>query len=725
MSHVSMVVHQKRNRTAVASVSVVRRPAFRCAASCLVTRQRAIFVTFTLAASLLTSSLSAQDARLNVDLAGSSPRVRPNAPVQLVLKVYWNGTSIVEGRFEARYFAGGYDMRSETLSQEMVLTPGEQTIRMTLPSSGSTMGAGQDEVALKFITSKEVFDLKRYPVSAATAIRKSTICVIGPTDRQPTTEAELTITDTVRIGNVLADSLPRNAIPTAYSRWDNIDVPEQSLQFCCFDLVLLRPEGLVDLRQKQLTALQSWVRAGGSLAVLLPSQLEANQVTFLNELLSEAVESPFVLDTQGKLVKDTSSSKDGIWQSHAELGRVVVFDLQTVGKNLEGTWPDIRRAAGFLWKLRRRAERNLNRSRLTQQQLNQIQSQNRRGNASRDLSWQPLQSSGHFVGTLMPDDVRVVPLGLIGIILFGYLILIGPVDYFVLGHFKRRRWTWITFPLTTLLVAWFCVWMSDWFLSSESMGKTLLVRDLGADGTVLRESEFELKFLSRRKEIESEVENAIFTQLNTDRLMAMRGNLPGQHLASQRSQFEGRMPGNYRVRQVIPQWTPVVNRWFRIAPEQQKVEGFDFSDKQILDTSYRARLREQILARWPEATALLLHSGAMRNRTRDYGAERITGTGNLFSELSEYGFDEFSRMNRNWRRGNRIVPRFEVEICHRPQSSFFTQVSQISPHGGDNFEDMAIYDVEDPDQAVLLIFLVEDNQLTLYRRLYNGLEDHN
>ena len=40
---------------------------------------------------------------------------------------------------------------------------------------------------------------------------------------------------------------------------------------------------------------------------------------------------------------------------------------------------------------------------------------------------------------------------LVGIFMLSYIILIGPVDYFVLKKFKKLHWTWVTFPSIAIL----------------------------------------------------------------------------------------------------------------------------------------------------------------------------------------------------------------------------------------------------------------------------------
>jgi hypothetical protein len=51
-------------------------------------------------------------------------------------------------------------------------------------------------------------------------------------------------------------------------------------------------------------------------------------------------------------------------------------------------------------------------------------------------------------------DVPTVPFGLVALFILLYIVLVGPLDYFVLRKiFKRLEWTWVTFPLIVVAVS--------------------------------------------------------------------------------------------------------------------------------------------------------------------------------------------------------------------------------------------------------------------------------
>ena len=56
--------------------------------------------------------------------------------------------------------------------------------------------------------------------------------------------------------------------------------------------------------------------------------------------------------------------------------------------------------------------------------------------------------------TLDIFDVNVVPFGYVALFIILYILVVGPLDYFVLKHvFHKLEWTWITFPVVVLAVS--------------------------------------------------------------------------------------------------------------------------------------------------------------------------------------------------------------------------------------------------------------------------------
>ena len=62
---------------------------------------------------------------------------------------------------------------------------------------------------------------------------------------------------------------------------------------------------------------------------------------------------------------------------------------------------------------------------------------------------------------------------------------------------------------------------------------------------------------------------------------------------------------------------------------------------------------------------------------------------------------------------------FLEDVSVNGLGGLFAVVSQLSPTGGKDFEDMALVDPSDPDQWLLIVAVERGDEVDLYRKLYN------
>jgi hypothetical protein len=66
----------------------------------------------------------------------------------------------------------------------------------------------------------------------------------------------------------------------------------------------------------------------------------------------------------------------------------------------------------------------------------------------------PNDMTTDLIGMLDNFDVKVIPFGYVALFIVLYIIVVGPLDFFLLKYvFKRLEWTWITFPVVVLAVS--------------------------------------------------------------------------------------------------------------------------------------------------------------------------------------------------------------------------------------------------------------------------------
>lgn len=77
---------------------------------------------------------------------------------------------------------------------------------------------------------------------------------------------------------------------------------------------------------------------------------------------------------------------------------------------------------------------------------------------------------------------KPINFALVGAFMLVYVVLIGPVDYFVLKGLKKLHWTWITFPSVAILCSVIAFWVLSSGRVSEMAANTLSLVDASEGG---------------------------------------------------------------------------------------------------------------------------------------------------------------------------------------------------------------------------------------------------
>jgi hypothetical protein len=157
---------------------------------------------------------------------------------------------------------------------------------------------------------------------------------------------------------------------------------------------------------------------------------------------------------------------------------------------------------------------------------------------------------------LAPKQVRILPYPIVLLVLAAFVVVIGPVDWIVLGRLRMRRLTWVTFPLAAVACTALTVFLAENYMGRSNHRSALTITDLGHDGRVLRETRFELLFPARNQEVTTDVRNALCVPMSASQNYYY-GNRPG---SAAPARYEGLFPASYKVRQSLRQWTPQMNR---------------------------------------------------------------------------------------------------------------------------------------------------------------------
>lgn len=682
---------------------------------------------------------------------------RSNGPVPLDIELTWGGSTILEGKLVLT-FKDGPLFYGRAVSHDLALNVGRNRFNLLLPTLDGKSAYNSVNVLGTFVTEKSEIDLDVRPLRVARPeARVFRLLYCDPTSRG----SDRTVSNLMRSLSFGRFWRPYNFDPqvpvpsnpnlsTLSDVYAPDDMPQNPHWFCSYNIVVLSQSGFTGLRNRQLESLAQWIKAGGSLVVEPMGGLEQRQLDFLNGL-SASEKDRFTTGPDGHLDVPESREYETI---AAGLGQVAV--MYRTFTDLDFKTPDWNELVAQLWHFRSdqlsaaRAETRdarfewLPLDQLLPSQQNHRNNQNhyygynnyqvpgwQHGNDLDDLRVRELKSGQGLLDKLMPSEVEVVPLSYIGLILLFYVLTIGPLDYFVLGALRLRRFTWITFPAATVAFTLFTVWLSHSFLDASTERSQIRVFDMADDGSVLRSNRIELLFTMSSHNVVSEQRSSLFTAMSHSRF---GGNMYdyryGRNMARETvppPTVQGRPPGVYQVVQEMPQWTPQMNRVFAIAPEADTLpnqpgafdwnKSWNFSD----DAERKGELAEMVRAAFgQEAQAWLYNQRDMH---------LVCGNKNSFFPISTIDFNHWQMQQQVQQAGGNIEEvqqlgqrqvDFLSDISVRLQGrSLFGIVSQIAPHGGDNFEDLAILDPSEPNEWLLVVLVPNQEDIRIYRHLYH------
>ncbi len=543
-------------------------------------------------------------------------------------------------------------------------------------------------------------------------------------------------------------------------QWSSRDMPQDPLSYCAFDVVLLSDEALAGLQQEQLDGLLAWVKAGGSVCIVPDAPMKPMQLEFLRKVFAQGAENTadLSLDNEGRLLV-ISDESDPILMSHCGFGRAVLLptiDDFATRFTKEAFGPVV----GFLWKVRRDQpvwngenwksadlvallkQRGINAeqdeeglfTRDTQYQyygyrqkdgkyyldFNQMKSQfgidNRIGPQAEPLLAMAEQA-------LLPSDVEMVPTWIIGTILMGYVVAIGPGDYFLLGWLRLRKYTWILFPVITGVFTLLTVMVANAYMGSEDTGGKLVITDLVGNGIPARQTKLETLYYSAQANVENGHKNelVVLSEDNFSNLDYYNQYDRPRHAQDSPLSYSGHFPQNFSVRHRVQQWSPVSLRTLSLEPQESEVPPINWDDATLVTTPEgNVKLREivnqyakelQKRSTTPtQCTATIYHAGNIVNlvgQTSYQQPQRPSGQGFPYQQI--YYHDQA---------GAATAMLSSIPIVKTNNENFFAVVSQVSPEGAGSLEDLAFLDSSDPSQWALVIAEQQGENFQVFRKLY-------
>lgn len=559
--------------------------------------------------------------------------------------------------------------------------------------------------------------------------------------------------DKTQVEGVVSSQSP-SGVQNFTATWSVVDFPEDPLQLCAFDVVLLADGALGLLEQRQMDALTHWVRAGGSLCVLPDSKrLRGPHLQFLQTLFQHPDDPTVSLTLSENELLVISDLTSPIINRFYGLGRVTLLpNLPQLETRL--TDQHLRTINGHLWKVRRDNNmwsadsgwyrqvdvRNLlSANSYDVRRVNggfQITSVSGRGINQFEVD--SLEEAVQVLGltfrlepqanvlssaaetALLPKGIRMVPTWVIAVLLVAYVIAIGPLDYLVLGFFKARKYTWVVFPVVTALFTWLTVSIAHSYLSSTDSGGRVTIIDLDDVGQPVRQSSLQMHFYAAQTQVEKEVsEQFVVPAQVTSMTDWQRYQNTAPMPVNATMSYTGRFPQNFTTVQNVRQWEPQTVRTLTLAPGDVDLPACDWNNAELVTTpDGRLQLAEQLRGLQTEGVrvdAVVLHQGDLLSLLNGFlFSTNVRNAGDRWMR-QEYYQRQYDEPNHDAILSNGLL----AAASSTSRTDFFSIVSQVSPHGAATLEDLPLLDASDPHAWLLMVVVEREGETAVFRKVFH------
>ena len=283
------------------------------------------------------------------------------------------------------------------------------------------------------------------------------------------------------------------------------ELPESAVGYDCLDVLLLNAADLNDLTDAQQQAVVKWVRSGGDL-ILWPGEASVPETGALVDVLPGRIGTTRVIELSpeelrqaglsnrfGRLparelapaadaqpIKLLRSDQIHAYQRRVGLGRIILSPIDLVSLQFSGadrTWS--------AWKpVLKPVIRRLADNPLANPDSVQPGYYNPGVNETAMRESTALRQVGDMLGDV-PGAGRF-GFGYVVAVLIGMMVVVGPLDWFVLKKLGRQPWTWATTGGWIALVTLCAVFMGHIFKSGELHWRTFELVDQADGVTVAR-----------------------------------------------------------------------------------------------------------------------------------------------------------------------------------------------------------------------------------------------
>jgi hypothetical protein len=648
------------------------------------------------------SALADSGPALRATVNELAPRTRRAAPEWVEVLLHSKSTAIREGALEFTMIEWG-DVVYRYRTHDLAINSGDQRFRFMLPAA-SQSGVNSDRtLELRFLEKGRTTMLGGFPLNASQRNGVAhVIAVIRPAFRAPGGGTN-PIWQALRLERFAPEEGPN--FDTTPIFFDPADVPADPLGFFPFDLVLIESDALGKMRERARAALFQWVNAGGSVCIMADRSLEPEHAEAINQLASgDPRWKPLLVAGPGEV-----QTPEKMALARVNFGRLAVAS-ELPPENVETISPLWQKAAAFLWKLTSAQAQQIEQTGKWDPQLGRSPSilklsQEEQKKLQRERSQRYLLNSNwrRFdtpVWEVFPNSVRVVPLWVLAGLAGLFIVLIGPVDWFGLGALRRHRLTWVFFPLVAVMVTAGTVMLAQRYMGTARRAGTVIIRDIGVTGRVIRETRIELELPVAQKIATTSVRGALRLPFK-----ASSQSRRGGGSAWDGTIYHGQYPARFDYTRPQRQWSPEISRVTSV-PDAEDISGVNWdvfaSDMLSKHKSAFYPLEMGSSSKTVEAPEFdqAVENAVGRDRERKVALS-------VFTEWGTRDIGDFPA-HVDWRRA----------ITTSPPGAGFTLITHVSPNGFPQNDDLRILEPGDPSRTVVVATEREGDIIHVWRRLF-------
>jgi hypothetical protein len=676
------------------------------------------------------------EAPLRLAVRQLASPARSLAPQTLELALENRLGVLLEGELELMIYVGRKPVQTYR-SEPLVLGADTLRFRITIPPIIKHHDKSTVTAVGRFLSSRATYDLREHDLVIPPYFKRALVLAIPRPDEDAPLKSRFPLESALQLERFNSIQGVWSDIQTRPSIIPPASFPATVAGLASFDIVVLEGDGFTMLRDAQLSAVAGWVDAGGSVLVDPAGVLKPAHLSFLNQLAGEPVgEKRYSLDDRSRLIPNQAMTRQPAGRHFYGLGRAVIVhqSLKARENYSDDDWIE---STMFLWKVRRDQQDTIRRTgfwdfpvppKLTV-------------NLEQPRPVAPQEGAVEFElrKLLIPRDVQGVPFWVVVTILSLFLLAIAPGDYFFLGMFRARRYTWFSMAAVSMAFTVGTVRIAERVLGTSDYRTAVTFVDLGTGGKPVRSSRYELVFTATQNMRESSFQNGFYVAID-DRMSGLQSvkSVDGYYVAPMTVDeeqapptglwtdlpiYSGKLPASFTVHQQMRQWSPLVNRQtlFESAPGALALDWESLGRIAWRNPEGRRTLLAAVRESDPQAQVLLFHKSACLD---------LASSESLREDLFVRPPENAAKGPSGTSQSPPPIPRAPAPGSDDPTLAlvrrvsvghprgFFGIVSQVGPAGGASFEDLALLDPSDDDQWLLAVVVKQDGDSIAYRRLY-------